>query len=201
MRFKKKFIKKFAKILVEKNLQSLKKIRFFQKIFENFRKFRKFRLKIFDFWKFSIEMLLCSIFDFPKISGFFDFRKMLKLWRIFSMKKFAIFLLFFFVNRIRNISFPRIKKIIRQIAKLLIEKFSQVWKKIEKSKNPGKYSGKYFNWISIEKFQKCWGNFSEFFGIFSNLRDLFDQKFSYLSYDFFIRGNEMLLMRFAKKNQ
>ena len=49
MRFKKKFIKKFAKFLVEKNLQSLKIFRFFQKIFENFRKFRKFRVKNFDF--------------------------------------------------------------------------------------------------------------------------------------------------------
>ena len=75
MRFKKKFIKKFAKILIEKNLQSLKIFRKFSEIFENFQleSFEKFQFLKIDFLKMfpKKNQTLKNFFD-QKFCEFFD---------------------------------------------------------------------------------------------------------------------------------
>ena len=94
--------------MIEQNLQTLIFFRkYFSKIFEIFWK----HLKIFDFFLknrfFKIENFRrISIENFRKNFG--KFRKFFKLWRFFSIKNFANFLMNFFLNLIRNIWFIRI---------------------------------------------------------------------------------------------
>ena len=108
MRFTKKISKKFANFFIEKNLQSLSifrksknpeifgksKIDYISISIEKFQKSKIFTRKFQNFRKFS------------KI--FWKSRKFIQLWRFFSTKNFANFLMNFFLNLIRNIWFIRI---------------------------------------------------------------------------------------------
>ena len=116
------------------------------------------------------------------------------------MKKFANFLLFFFVNLIRNISFPRIQKLVKTFRKLLTEKFSQVWKIFEKFRKISPTFLKFFNWNPIEKKSRKFFRIFRFFEFFQTWDNFSVKSFRNVFMSFCIRGNEMFLMRFTKKN-
>ena len=108
MMFTKKNSKKFAIFFIEKILQSLS-------IFRKSKNPEIFGKSKIDYISISIEKFQKSKIFTRKFQNFRKFskifwknRKIFKLWRFFSTKNFANFLMNFFLNRIRKIWFPRI---------------------------------------------------------------------------------------------
>ena len=104
----KKNTKKFAKIFIEKILQSLSIFRKIEKS-GNFRKIEN-RTKFHFNWKFSkIENVRPKMFEiFEEILENFDFFRKKTNFGYFFDQKFWDFFWWFFLNHIRNIWFPRI---------------------------------------------------------------------------------------------